>query len=145
MATKAEIDAAMSAIDAAMRPSLRERIANRWRRLRGAWAPSPLVAELREEVRAIAVYIIGSKVADGIPARAALERLAMRFGLDVYDSDEWGHHETPLQFDEDQLDLALSRARYGQIDDALHHLDRALPEGYGDIAERLTHAFRSAR
>jgi hypothetical protein len=148
MATKQDIAAAVAAIDKALSPEplgVMTRISAAWRAWRGGPPASPRIADIKAEITAVARYLMLERPNDQPAGLAALETLAMRFGRDVYDSDEWGDHETPLQLDEDQLDLALSRARFGHVDDALHHLQRALPEGYGEIADRLAHVFRSAR
>ncbi len=118
----------MAAIEKALRPSLRERF-----------------GEIRTEIAALARYLLLERPSDQLAARAALESLAMRLGLDVVEDAGWDDGESFVAFDLDQLDEAQRRARLGQIVDALHHIERALPEGYGDIAERLSHAFRSAR
>ena len=148
MATKQDIDAAMAAIDRALRPSIFERSRHLICKILGAPPPSAMIAEFRRDISTLAHGLqIDGDIAGG-EARGALENLAHRAGLyvsDDHDDDEWDDGESYVQFDLAQLDEAQRRARYGQIDDDLHHLERALPEGYGDIAERLSHAFRSAR
>lgn len=62
-----------------------------------------------------------------------------RGGWDALLDDQEGW----LQFDEVELAEARSRAQCGQTADCLHHLERALPQGYGVIAERLAHHVRS--
>ena len=57
------------------------------------------------------------------------------------EDDDWDY----LCFDAEELGEARARAERGQIDDTLHHLERALPADYAVIAERLAHAFRSRR
>lgn len=51
--------------------------------------------------------------------------------------------EGPLVLDGDHIEEARSRAAIGQVDDCLHHLERALPADFAVIAERLAHHFRS--
>lgn len=148
MATQREIDAAMTAIDKALRPSLRERLCSLVCKVLGAPPPSAMIADFRRDIATLAQGLqLNGDIAGG-EARGALENLAHRAGLyvsDDHDHDEWDDGEGYVEFDLAQLDESQRRARYGQIDDALHHLERALPEGYGDIAERLSTAFRSAR
>lgn len=72
----------------------------------------------------------------------ALETLALQIGHTVVPEEDWDEDGLP-SCDEDHLAEALSRAQLGQIDDCLHHLERALPQGYGIIAERLAGHFRS--
>lgn len=146
MATKADITAAMAAIEKALRPEpsgLWKRITASARTLFVRAVPSPLAAEVQAEVTTLARFVLGDK-ADGFSAaRSALEDLAMRLGLTVVDDDAWGDDETPLEVDSFHIDEALRRSRCGQIDDTLHHLERALPEGYGVIAERLASHMRT--
>jgi hypothetical protein len=62
-----------------------------------------------------------------------------RGGWDAFFDEDEGY----LSCDAVALEEARARAAIGQIEDCLHHLERALPEGYGVIAERLAHHFRS--
>lgn len=146
MATMQEVDAAMRAIERALRPSLIERLRLRARTLLGAPPPSAMITEFRRDIAALAQGLrVEGDIAGG-DARGALESLAHRAGLyvsDDPDGDDWDDGESYLSFDEPELDEARRRAERGQIDDCLHHLERALPEGYGVIAERLAHHFRS--
>lgn len=64
---------------------------------------------------------------------------AYRGGWDVF----LDAYEAPPTIDEGEAEQARSLIMRGEIDDCLHHLERALPEGYGVIAERLAHHFRS--
>lgn len=146
MATKQEVASAMAAIEQALKPeprSIRQRWNDAWRSVFGRVEPSPLAAEVREEATALVGYLLASKPDGYLAARAALESLAMRLGLEVIDSDDWDDGEGHLSFNEPELDETRVRAQRGQIDDCLHHLERSLPEGYGVIAERLASAFRS--
>lgn len=143
MATKQEIDAAFAALKYALReepPSWRERLAAAWQALRFTPAPGRMLSEVRQELLTVAGYLIrpGSETAG---VRAELDSLAARCGYALHDHDDWDE-DGVIAFDETELEEARRRARCGQIDDCLHHLERALPEGYGVIAERITVAIR---
>lgn len=146
MATTQEVDAAMRAIERALRPSLIERLRLRVCTLLGAPQPSAMLTEFRQDIAALAQGLrLDGDIAGG-DARGALESLAHRAGLcvsDDPDGDDWDDGESHLWFDEPELHEARRRAERGQFEDCLHHLERALPEGYGIIAERLAHHFRS--
>lgn len=64
---------------------------------------------------------------------------AYRGGWDAF-LDE---HEPPTVLDASEAEQARSLILRGEVDDCLHHLERALPADYAVIAERLAHHFRS--
>lgn len=143
-----EADAAMAAIEKALRKPRFPRLERlRWQitawlaRLRGKNVFNEASSRLKlEALRNLA--ILRGHLVDGPKnyqaARSALEDIAGQMGFSVDpDEDLWGDDDPPLRLDENQLDAAAGYARRGQIADALHHLERALPDGYGDIAERI--------
>lgn len=112
--------------------------------------PSQIAAEIREELQVILAYVLGDQKdpAEALErqsaATKAMEAFAGRMFLEVSDpDDDWDDGEGWLACDGDNLEEARRRANTGEFDDCLHHLERALPEGYGVIAERLAHHFRS--
>lgn len=144
-----EADAAMAAIEKALRKPrfpqlerLRWRIADWFARLRGEdVVERTLRSRLkREALRNLAVlrtHLVEGRE-DYPGAKAAMADIAGMMGFDlVPDEDLWGDDDPPLRLDENQLDAAAAYARRGQFADALHHLERALPDGFGDIAERI--------
>lgn len=151
-----EADAAMAAIEKALRKPRFPRLERlRWQitawlaRLCGKDVFSEASSRLKlEALRSLA--ILREHLIDGPKnyqaARSALEDIAGQMGFDlVADQDLWGDDDPPLRIDENQLDAAAGYARRGQVADALHHLERALPDGYGDIAERIArHLERTA-
>ncbi len=147
MARKTDAEAAFDAIEVALGhrtlspiERLRRRLANLvYRR-----PPSRMEAEANVALDTLGRWFRGHNKAEIAKAREALETLAGQMCLSVVaDESLWGDEDPPLRLDEGQLDEARARAAIGQIEDCLHHLERALPEGYGVIAERLAHHFRS--
>ncbi|PZU83959.1 MAG: hypothetical protein DI527_23415 [Chelatococcus sp.] len=101
---------------------------------------------IREELIVILTYMLGP-TSDPTEAIRALSAFAGRMNLSVSDDPDddwaWDDGEGWLSCDLHNLDEARARAERGQVEDCLHHLERALPEGYGVIAERLAQHLRS--
>jgi phosphoglycerate-specific signal transduction histidine kinase len=75
----------------------------------------------------------------------ALHALATAMGQPICDCSCMLDDAARPVLDQAEAELALSASQRGAIADTLHHLERALPEGYGEIAERLArHVERSA-
>lgn len=143
-----EAEAAMAAIEKALRKERFPRMQKLWRRLLAMVLPAPetpFVRESREHLDVLAAYLLG-KSPDYAQALTAIDDLAGKLGYQAVPlTDDWGDDDPPLRLDENQLDAAAAYARRGQIADALHHLERALPDGFGDIAERIArHLERTA-
>lgn len=138
----------MAAIEKALRKPRFPRLERLWQRALAAIRPAPetpFASETRESLGVLAAYLLG-KTSDYAQAVTAVDDLAGKLGYQAVPlTDDWGDDEDWLRFDENQLDAAAGYARRGQIADALHHLERALPEGFGDIAERIArHLERTA-
>ena len=152
-----EANAAMAAIEKALRKPRFPRL-ERLRLRFSAWLArlrhgDVVERELRSRLKLEALrnlFILREHLTTGRKnypaARSALEDIAGQMGFSVDpDEDLWGDDDPPLRLDENQLDAAVGCVRRGQIADALHHLERALPDGYGDIAERIArHLERTA-
>lgn len=133
-----EADAAMQAVNAA---------------LDGTADPSTFLtaesAKAKQQAEALAIvtrHVAGETIKKD-EVIEALDTLAWPLGQMLSDDDEgfWGETDPAATCDMGQLAEALARARCGQIDDALHHLDRALPAGFGCIAERIAREFDALR
>lgn len=64
-----------------------------------------------------------------------------RGGWDAFFDED----ESYLSCEINALEDARSCALLGQVDDCLHYLERALPQGYGDIGRALAIEFRSRK
>lgn len=113
----------------------------------GLRPPMAITAENRETLRTLRRFMAGHAT-DKKTLEAALHTVILRVQpvlnpRDVWsmiDEDDWDPAPT---LDEGQALEARSAILRGQIDEALIHLERALPAHYADIAERLAFAFRS--
>lgn len=100
--------------------------------------PPPAMPQERAAAYALIGRWLNGETGASDDVIGALDTLALPFGLItacIEPDDDDG--PSPLDFDQGQLDESLRRVRCGQIDDALHHLERALPRGYGVIAETI--------
>lgn len=137
----AAADAAMTAIEKALRKPLIARIMNQL----GIRPPKCIPAENRRALRVIRRHMAGHPVDDEqlegamdlviLRVQPALARCGWQALLD---------EDVCLPtLDEGEIEHARSLILRGEIDDCLHHLERALPAEYAVIAERLAHHFRS--
>jgi hypothetical protein len=137
----AAADAAMSAIEKALRKPLLARLMNRL----GLRPPRRIAAENRWALRLIRRHLAGHAV-DTDDLESALHTVALRVKQALRPSP-WSvlldDYEFPSILDDSEATEALSRIECGQVEDCLIHLERALPGDYARIAERLAHHFRS--
>lgn len=142
-----EADAAMAAIEKALRKDRFPRLQGLWRRLVSRISPAPesaTITTIRQNLAIIATHLLTDHK-DVRKALDALDDIAGRFGREAVPYTALLDDDCPITFDGDQLDAAAGYARRGQFADALHHLERALPDGFGDIAERIArHLERTA-
>ncbi len=128
---------AMQAIETALAPTAEELAVT-------ASVASALAEERRRALAVLNLHFAGQDQGREV-AIDALDTLASQIDHMIVPDDEglgWDEDGLP-SCDENELEEARRRANCGQIDDCLHHLERALPEGYGFIAERLADHFRS--
>lgn len=136
-------DAAMIAIDNVLRKPLIARLMN----LCGIRPPKRIPTENRQALRVIRRHMAGQPV-EHEQLEAALHRVVLSVKpalmAEAWD-DALDDYEAPVTLDEGQAEHARSLIMRGEIDDCLHHLERALPAEYAVIAERLAHHFRSRK
>jgi hypothetical protein len=136
-------DAAMIAIDKALRQPLIARVLARL----GIRALKRIPIENRLALRTLRRHMAGHDTDRKVLA-SALDTVLLRIQPDLRPSawhrgwidDDW---DSPPTIDEEAAEAARSAMMRGAVEDALHHLERALPAGYAVIAEQLTSAFRS--
>lgn len=137
----AAADAAMTAIEKALRKPLVARLMNRL----GLRSPSRMAAENRRALRILRAHMAGQPV-ESDDLENALHTVALRVKADLRPSP-WSalldDYEFPSVVDDGEAEHARSLILRGQVEDCLIHLERALPADYAVIAERLAHHFRS--
>lgn len=134
-------DAAMIRIDTALRQPLVARLLSRI----GIRPPRCIPIENRRALRLIRRHMAFQPV-DHDQLEGALHRVALSVRTacapavwhDLLDEDE-----SPAVLDEGEAERARSLIMRGEVDDCLHHLERALPADYAVIAERLAFHIRS--
>lgn len=137
----AAADAAMTAIEKALRKPLVARVMNRL----GIRPPSRMAAENRWALGILKAHMAGHAV-ESDDLENALHTVALRVKADLRPSPFSAlldDYEFPSVVDDGEAEHARSLIMRGQVDDCLIHLERALPAEYAVIAERLAHHFRS--
>lgn len=136
-------DAAMIAIDNVLRKPLIARLM----RLCGLRPPRRIPIENRQAMRVIRRHMAGQPV-EHEQLEGALHRVVLSVKPALM-AEAWNDalddYEAPATLDEGEAEHARSLIMRGEIDDCLHHLERALPAEYAVIAERLAHHFRSRK
>ncbi|WP_336810900.1 hypothetical protein [Bosea sp. MMO-172] len=134
-------DAAMIAIAKALRKPLLAR-ALTWLGLR---PPRRIPMENRKALRVIRRHMTGQPV-EPEQLEDALQRVVLSV-QPVLAPSAWSilldDYESPSTCDDGELAHSRSLILRGEVDDCLHHLERALPAEYAVIAERLAQHFRS--
>jgi hypothetical protein len=137
----AAVDAAMTAIEKALRKPLIARLMIRL----GVRPPRRIASENRWALRVIRRHMAGHAV-ETDDLESALHTVALRIKTDLRPSP-WSalldDYEFPSVVDDAEAEHARSLIMRGQIEECLIHLERALPAEYAVIAERLAHHFRS--
>ncbi|MBN9443652.1 hypothetical protein [Bosea sp. (in: a-proteobacteria)] len=136
-------DAAMIAIDNVLRKPLIARLMN----LCGIPPLKRVPIENRQAMRVIRRHMAGQPV-EHEQLEVALHRVVLSVKPALM-AEAWNDflddYEAPATLDEGEAEHARSLIMRGEIDDCLHHLERALPAEYAVIAERLAHHFRSRK
>lgn len=136
-------DAAMIAIDHVLRKPLIARLMT----LFGLRPPRRIPIENRQAMRVIRRHMAGQPV-EHEQLEGALHRVVLSVKPALM-AEAWNDalddYEAPATLDEGEAEHARSLIMRGEIDDCLHHLERALPAEYAVIAERLAHHFRSRK
>lgn len=136
-------DVAMIAIDNVLRKPLIARLMN----LCGLRPPKRIPIENRQAMRVIRRHMAGHPV-EHEQLEGALHRVVLSVKPALMAqawNDALDDYEAPATLDEGEAEHARSLIMRGEIDDCLHHLERALPAEYAVIAERLAHHFRSRK
>lgn len=112
----------------------------------GVIAARRMEAEQEAALDLVTRHVGGEKL-DRDDVINALDTLAAPLGQMLTEDEDGGDWDGEgwLSCDPHSLETAASYARRGAHDDALHHLERALPDGYGDIAARLADHLRSRK
>ncbi|MGY6246236.1 hypothetical protein ACXIUS_01645 [Bosea thiooxidans] len=136
-------DAAMIAIANILRKPLIARLMN----LCGLRPPKRIPIENRQAMRVIRRHMAGQPV-EHERLEGALHRVVLSVKPALM-AEAWNDalddYEAPATLDEGEAEHARSLIMRGEIDDCLHHLERALPAEYAVIAERLAHHFKSRK